>query len=350
MAIYQGYGPNAGRSGGDPRGRTQNQSQYQQQRYENQQGPFANELARQFGRGAETDYQNYGDIMKRYGDVAGGGGPKNERIGYTDPFESYGGYREFSQTGGYSPTDISNMRARGVSPIRSAYANAQRNVGRQRSLQGGYSPNAVATQARMAREQGQSMADATQNVEAGLAEARNKGRLAGLGGMSDIEKQRLAAQIDVGKFNATQGNEDNLNQLRALQGMTSLYGTTPGMAQLFGNQLNTSIGQGGQFGLDLYGQDIASQQLPGQWDQNMGRAGDISDIYGAASTAIYPWLRNRQPSSGIGTNYGANSGITPLEQFNQNRPSQPSQYPASAGYTPLEQFPQQQPFMGPRRR
>src|SRR5262245_54171702 len=114
--------------GTNPRGRTMSQGEYQQQRYENQQGPFANELARQFGRGAETDYQNYGDIMRRYGDVASGGGPKAGTVSYNDPFNSYGGYQEFSQTGGYSPTDIANMRARGVSPIRASYANAQRGI------------------------------------------------------------------------------------------------------------------------------------------------------------------------------------------------------------------------------
>src|SRR6185295_3747842 len=103
--------------------------------------------------------------------------------------------------GGYSPQDINNMRARSVAPIRAAYANAQNEIGRQRSLQGGYSPNAIAAQVKMAREQGQSGADALQNTEAGLAQMRNQGRLAGLGGMSGIEGQRLNADVDLGKFN-----------------------------------------------------------------------------------------------------------------------------------------------------
>src|SRR5262245_38955208 len=192
-------GPNPGQSGGDPRGRVQNQGGYQQQRYENQQGPLANAMAYNYGRGSEANYGDYSDIMNRYRQIAGGGGAEGgggggggggfgpSLIGYKDPFNSYSGFTEFSQTGGYSPQDIANMRARGVSPIRAAYANAEREVARQRSLQGGYSPNAVATLAKMAREQGQSAADATQNVEAGLAEARNKGRLSGLAGMSDIE-------------------------------------------------------------------------------------------------------------------------------------------------------------------
>lgn len=309
---YQGYGPNAGRSGGDPRGRVQNQSQYQQQRYESQQGPMVNQMAYNYGRGSEADYGNYADIMNNYRNIAtgapgtgGGGGFSASHIGYNDPFNSYKGFTEFSNTGGYSPQDIANMRARGVSPIRAAYANAEREIGRQRALQGGYSPNAIASRVKMAREQGQGMADATQNVEAGLAESRNRGRLAGLTGMSDIEKQRLAADLEVGKFNASAdmsagasasaaASQNAANRLDALSGMRMLYGTTPGMSETFGNQLLSGVGQGGNFGLGLMGRDIESQQLPGAWDTTMGRIGDVA---GMASTVAYPWLSN---NTGVG--------------------------------------------------
>src|SRR5262245_55671532 len=37
-----------------------------------------------------------------------------------------GEYDNFSKTGGYSPEDIANFRARATSPIRAAYANAMR--------------------------------------------------------------------------------------------------------------------------------------------------------------------------------------------------------------------------------
>lgn len=287
MPIGPSYGPNPGRSGGDPRGRIQNQGQYQQQRYEQQQGPMVNQMGYNYGRGSESDFNNYNDIMGRMGQMASGGG----NIGYKDPFNSYGGFTEFSKTGGYSPSDIANMRARGVAPIRAAYGNAQREMGRQRSLQGGYSPNAVASIGRMAREQGQLGADATQNVEAGLAEARNRGRLAGLGGMAGIEGQRLGADLDVGRFNAT-------NRAGALQGMAQLYGTTPGMSQVFGNQLLQGVNQGGQYGSEMMGHEIEGQKLPGAYDTTMGR---VKDIYGTGSTMAYPfldsiekWWKNRQ--------------------------------------------------------
>ena len=175
----------------------------------------------------------------------------------------------------------------------------------QRSLQGGYAPNAIAAQVKMAREQGQAGADAMQGVEAGLAEAKNRGRLAGLGGMSNIEGQRLGADVDISKFNTGldfQGKFNTFNaqqqanaqagnnssraaaaarggeeQMAALRGMTQLYGTTPAMSETFGNQLLQGVGQGGNFGLGLMNAQNQGQQLPGAWEQNMGRAQQVSN-------------------------------------------------------------------------
>lgn len=281
---------------------------HQQNRYESQQGPFASASAYNYGRGSEANYGDYTDIMNRYRGIAsggaegtgggGGGGATGfapSTIGYKDPFNSYAGFTEFGTTGGYSRDDIANMRSRGISPIRAVYANAERELGRNRALQGGYSPNFAAAQAKMAREQSQGTADATQNVEAGLAEARNKGRLAGLTGMSDIEKQRLAADLDVAKFNANaqmssgasqsaagaaNAAASRADQFRALTGMTSLYGTNPGMSETFGNQTLQAIGQGGNYGLGSVQNQIAGSQIPGQWENTMGRIGQVGEMAG----------------------------------------------------------------------
>ena len=285
----------------DPRKTVQDLSQYQQNRYESQQNPMYDAMAYNYGRGSEANYGDYTDIMNQYRGVAnqpygtggggagGGGGYASVSpafAGYTDPFKSYAGYEDFSKTGGYSANDIANLRARGTSPVRAAYANAEREVSRQRALQGGYSPNATATLAKMAREQGQAGADAMQGVEAGLVQARNQGKLAGLGGMSNIEGQRLGADLDVSKFNANaRMNTDQFNtanrmaydqsmrdnQLKALQGMTTLYGTTPGMASTFGDQLMSATGQSGTFGLGLLGHNVTGQQLPDKFQETTSK-------------------------------------------------------------------------------
>ena len=98
------------------------------------------------------------------------------------------GYKNFADTGGFSPDDLANIRARSVSPIRAVYANAQREVNRNRALQGGYSPNFNATMAKMAREQSYTQADAATNREAELAEQIREGKLAGLGGMLNASR------------------------------------------------------------------------------------------------------------------------------------------------------------------
>jgi len=342
----------------DPRSRILDESNYQQQRYENQIDPFINEAAYNYGRGAEANYGDYTDIMNGYRSIAQGGGTVGgagagggggdfsygaeawapEMLTYTDPFKSYEGFTDFSKTGGYSPQDIANMRARGTSPVRAAYANAEREIGRQRALQGGYSPNAFALQGRMAREQGQLGADAMQNVEAGLAEARNTGRLAGLTGMTDIEKQRLAAEIDVNKYNvgnknaAAQSNAGARNaaaagsaannaaaaaasrgdQLNALRGMTSLYGTTPAMAQLYGDQVLSAIGQSGTMGQRTVENQVKANAAPGKFEQTTDRINSgidtgtkIANLAGTVVNGINQYRKPQQSQEPIvGTNPG----------------------------------------------
>lgn len=113
---------------------------------------------------------------------SGGGGG-----GFYGPYDQVlSGYSQFAETGGFSPDDLANIRARSVSPIRATYANAEREVNRQKALQGGYSPGFNVLKARMAREQGQAGAEATTNAEAGIAEMVQQGKLAGLGGLSGL--------------------------------------------------------------------------------------------------------------------------------------------------------------------
>jgi hypothetical protein len=306
--------------------RVRQQLGYQQGRFQQQKGPVANAIAYNYGRATEANYGDYTDVMNRYrqlygaaaegyggggggggGDYGAGGGVVTRTpflMNYNDPFNSYAGYQEFSKTGGYSPADIANMRARGVSPVRASYANAQRELSRQRALQGGYAPNAIATLAKMSRERGQSMADAIQNVEAGLAEARNKGRLSGLGGMFGVEKERLAADLKIQEFNALMQERtaaanaaaaaagaarsssaraaadaaSRSDQFKALGGMTQMYGTTPGLSNMFGNQLLQATGMGGQYGMGYVNAQQAAAQIPGNYERTMGAIGQVSGM------------------------------------------------------------------------
>lgn len=193
-----------------------NEVGYQKSRYEGQVDPFLNTATGGYNRGVERAGADYSNLM--------------------------GGYKKFADTGGISPSDIAAMRARSLSPIRAAYANAGNEISRQRSLQGGYSPNATAALAKMARERGQAMSDANTNVDASLADLTQKGKEFGLSGAS------------------------------------SLYGTSPGMASTFGNQVLQAIMNSGQQGSDYIKNRINIGMMPSGWDNFMKAMGGIGSI------------------------------------------------------------------------
>lgn len=322
-------------------------SQQQQDRFNQQQGPLVNAMAYNYGRGSEADYGNYTDMMNMYRNIASGSGmPSGDGSGgggggggggstYTpftltnnDPYKSYEGYTDFSKTGGYSPTDMANLRARGVSPIRAAYANAEREVGRQRSLQGGYSPNAFAVQAKMAREMGQANADAVQNVEAGIIDKRNTGRISGLEGMRTIESDRYNKDLDIQKYNAAaqeraqsasnasadaaSANAANAaaasraDQFRALDAMRGLYGTTPGMTNMFGNQVGNAVQMGANFGSNVMQNGIQQAAIPTKSTQDNINSwiGTGQNVAGAVGTGWNAYNANRpKKTSAIGPTY-----------------------------------------------
>jgi hypothetical protein len=383
-------------SGNDERGRVQNRIVDEQSRYRGQMDPYINTLGQGWGDALEQGQADYGNIMGGLrGLAAGGGNISAGRVGYSDPFgqsygkftgmadtggydlpnnaayqgygdlsrtggydfpnnEAYQGYSEFGKTGGYSPNDIADLRARGVAPIRAAYANAQRDVSRQRALQGGYSPNATAVLAKMAREQGQSGSDALQNVNAGIIAGRNQGRLsgmagmagmdqsqianratgmagmagmdqsqaanriAGMQGMSNIDTQRLSADLDASKSNADLGlraqQYNQGNALDAYKTMGSLYGTTPGMANMFGDQLGNAIQNSGQQGTSYINAEGNAQQLPGKYENTKQYVTD-------AATLANPFLEylKKRPASPTGTGYGG--GMTSNGGYTQGAPA-----------------------------
>lgn len=221
--------------------------------------------------------QDYGDIMQGYREmlnrIRGGGGtytPQTSQYSQsTDLTDAIAKQKELSETGGYSGSDIANLRERGISPIRSIYAGAQRDMDRRRSLQGGYSPSYNASKLKGAREMSDLIAGQMTNVNAGIAQnvAQNKLTATPAYAATTSGQSNLANQM--GMENANMVNEANRFNItnrgeqegRALQGMTSLYGTTPALSSLFGNQAmslselqNRIMQQGNQNGLQMVGQ------------------------------------------------------------------------------------------------
>jgi|PlaIllAssembly_1097288.scaffolds.fasta_scaffold00017_15 hypothetical protein len=187
-----------------------------------------------------------------------GGGIMGQSLG--DYSKIMGLYGNFAETGGLTPEQLQDIRSRSNAPVRSAYSNAQREMERGRSLQGGYSPGFNAATARMAREQGQLASDQSTNTEAMIAELQRSGKLAGMGGMA------------------------------------SMYGATPGLANTFGNQMLQSqaqqlqaAGLQNQLSLGLISGQLGQSQVPGNWAQGIQNFSNLGKGIGEWSGAIYPW-------------------------------------------------------------
>lgn len=155
------------------------------------------------------------------------------------------------------------------------------------------------------------MADAMTGVNAELANSIRQGRMFGLqgisgtgstmGGLASSEAGRqlqaaLANQdADLRAQGMSEQSRQNMlgNQLASMQGQTSLFGTTPGMSNMFGNQALNAFQQRNQmeqarnqFGLGLldaqmrgYQLDKATQGKP-WWQQVLGAAGQMVPFVG----------------------------------------------------------------------
>ena len=196
-----------------------------------------------------TSYWQNKSTLSQYGGAVGaGGGGTGSGSGALG--SSQAGFQNFADTGGFSPQDIQDMRARSQSAMRSTYQNAQDNLDRNRSLQQ-FSPNYAAATAKLTRDLGYGLSDAATNSNAAIAQMIQSGKLAGNQGL-----------MGVGGINQ-QGQIANQNaMLGALQGSSSLYGATPGLASTFGNQMLNSSGQlvSGNQNQTQLGSDIMNAQ------------------------------------------------------------------------------------------
>ena len=271
------------------------------------------------GSGGGAAMPGYGEQRGIYSNLANNGGGYGWDPGFRGAMDnSIAGYQNFADTGGFSGSDISNIRARSIAPIRGVYGNAQNELSRSRSL-GGSSPNFGAAQSRMAREMGNVTADAATNAEAGIAQMVQQGKLAGLGGLSstgaagqglstDIDSlnaqmklaglqgmmgvdDRLGSQASSANAAAGQSAEDLFRaRMGILGGQTDLFGTTPAYTNTTGNQLlgsgqNLLAGQGlqNQLGMGMIQGTQGLANIPGNFQQAMGNIGSVAGLVGSVA-------------------------------------------------------------------
>jgi hypothetical protein len=224
--------------------------------YDSIMGGYKNLLNRPGGAGGDTS-----NLTNLYNQLINSPSAQPQKVNYQQSpefNEAFGNLRGLSQTGGLSEGEQGSLRERGVAPIRAVYANAMRELDRQKALSGGYSPNHAAASAKMARDLSERVGSANTDVNASIAEMVQRGKLsaaptmAGMGESSNtmrnkVELENAAAARDAenialqkrlaGISGLTSLSESKRgSELDALRGMTSLYGTTPALTQTFGNQ------------------------------------------------------------------------------------------------------------------
>jgi hypothetical protein len=175
-----------------------------------------------------------GNFTGRYGDYG---------QGILSP--ALGGYRTFAESGGFSPQDITNIRARSIAPIRAMYQQGMDETERAKNLQGGYMPNFAPAMAKMQREQSYRIGDQALNTEAELANQIRQGRLAGLGGLHQLGLGINQQGLQAGELGANTANQMIRNQI-AKSGVKTNFqealGNVGGVADIVGRGADVITG------------------------------------------------------------------------------------------------------------
>lgn len=285
LALYKKYN----RTPGGPGSGLTDTSYWSSDAMKNAGGDSAYVLKR-----LEDDLQGHG--MDADPSKGGGGSTGATDMGALNP--AIAGYQKFAETGGFSPDDIQNIRARAVAPIRSIADNARQQIQRQAAIRGtGYSPNTTAALAKTARDSEYAAGDTATNAEAAIAGLKNQGQLAGLGGLSStglgINNQNLTNALGLRGQDLSSILGAQSGQLGAMSGMTGLYGATPGLTNTFGNQVLQSGNQGiniGQLQQALMNGNIQGQlgmaNVPSTFQNVMGNIGQIGQLGANALTGF----------------------------------------------------------------
>ena len=289
--------------------------------------------------------QGINKALPGYEEFATTGGITDEM---RDRIRGLGLFDEYTKTGGYSDADIANTRARGIAPISAFYGNLKNEMQRRNNATGGYGVGFDTASARSARDAAISGANAARDTELGINEQvrQNKfqgaqalsgaetnyakmvqeGRLAGLGGMTDIGKfgygglegiaarsqsisdanarsaaaasnaraaaGRASADQDARALLASQQYRDKM-KLAGLEGLESVYGSSPAELARYDDELyrNRAL-TGSNVSRNISERANYNPNVSG-WD----RALQIGGIAAGVSGSLLPTRRRRAVDS-----------------------------------------------------
>lgn len=174
----------------------------------------------------------------------------------TNRMRGLGVYDEFAKTGGYSDTDVANIKAQALSPISSIYGGLRNEMSRRRAVTGGYSPGFDASTRALSRDASRQITDTSLNANVGIRDRINAGRLQGTAGLVGAEQnlQGLKTGNQLAGLNSASqiemGLQDRINQYK-LAGLSGQQATAQALADVERanianeNAINIANAQGG---------------------------------------------------------------------------------------------------------
>lgn len=179
----------------------------------------AGDQERQFQTGLRSDILNkYNDLYSGVGSDSGGGGGgytspaistlPTTKLTYADPRfnEAREGFKNFADTGGFTPGESADFRARGTATLPAFYEGLKTQMGAANRAAGG-NVGFNSQMSKLAREQAYGGQRVASETEADLADRIRSGKEYGLSGVSSLDESKIGRETDVEK-------ERNAEQLR----------------------------------------------------------------------------------------------------------------------------------------
>jgi len=163
-----------------------------------------NSIGEDGGGGGTPGYGGEFDSSKAWWkDIADTGwrSPEQKNAGW-----GWGNFKNFAETGGWSPEEMADFRARSTSGIPEFYGGMRDELNRGRTVQGGYGPGYTEAGSQMARDRSRAMGEAQLGAETSLASSVREGKRWG------SEQGAGVARDELGQMQGGQKEVDSITQ------------------------------------------------------------------------------------------------------------------------------------------
>ena len=197
------------------------------------------------GYGARPGYGGEFDASKQWWqEVADTGwrSPEQKEAGW-----GWGNFKNFAETGGWSPQEMADFRARSSAGLPEMYGNMRGELMRGRTVQGGYGPGYNEATSQMSRDSARSLAEANLGAETNIANSVRQGKMWGseqghgaatgeldqmMGGQREVDS--IAARI--AEMNRSAGG--GFSPLDAMRMKMGLIDQRTGLARQTGGEMD----------------------------------------------------------------------------------------------------------------